>query len=983
MKFKALSLILIILFGLTATEVFSAQQTVVLGGVVGSVSVMKAGTNKWIPGKNGMVLHNGDKIKTAAKSACSIKFGSSNVVKLSAYTNFSINQANYNAKTKQQNTSVSTYIGKVYTQVKQKLKPGSSFSVKTPTAIAGVRSTHWATEVLGDGETNFYCLEGSVEITAEGKSVYCDAGEKTNVEKDKEPDEPTNMTDEEEKKIEDEDESIQESKYPTLEIQSPVEDTETEEDKILVSGETDADSSITINGVDINPNALGKFELSVNLKEGDNTITIIATNKAGNVVTITRKVKKSKKGEGFSLNVDKPDDNITINEKEVQVKGNVSKKAKVTIDEAEITVKDNGDFEVKVKLEVGKNAIIIKAKAEDTGEELTVTRSVTYELGTEALKLTVDKPDDNVTTNKKELQVKGNVSRKAVVVVNDTEIKVKENGDFTAKVALEKGKNTIIVKAKALDTGEEVAVTRTVIYEEKGKQPPILTISTPNDGAVVDSPSVQLKGITEKDAEVTVNGNKIAVASDGSFETALILKAGENLITIISTNTKENLQATVTLKVTYKTEDALPMLTISNPQNGVIVDTPSVQLKGITDKGNKVNVNGNNVTVASDGSFETILTLKEGDNFINVVAVNTANVQATVVLKVTLKMGTAVPPMLTISNPQNGAVVDTPSVQLKGITDKTSKVTVNGNSVLVAVDGSFETVLNLKEGDNFINVIAKNQAELQTVINLKVTFKIKDTIPPILTITSPPNNSLTNQNIAIIMGITEKEAKVRINGQSITTGADGSFTNNFTLVEGINNINIEASDASNNKASQVLKITLDTLPPILTISSPPEAAVSKIPTATVIGISEAGAKIKINGVEVVVSADGSFSYPIVLQQGKNTIKVEAKDKAGNVAVAIRTVSYDSVPFFLTVSSPPDSYITHIPNIDVIGFTTPGATVRVNQKQIYLDPSGSFKVTLPLVEGENSINIDSTNKYGDKLVVVKKVIYRDIPPIPPK
>ena len=81
---------------------------------------------------------------------------------------------------------------------------------------------------------------------------------------------------------------------PTLNISSPADNLKTNEDTVTVSGTTnDATSSpvtLTINGDPVTVQSNGSFSKSVALTEGENTITIIATDSAGKNTTIIRHV---------------------------------------------------------------------------------------------------------------------------------------------------------------------------------------------------------------------------------------------------------------------------------------------------------------------------------------------------------------------------------------------------------------------------------------------------------------------------------------------------------------------------------------------------------------------------------------------------------------------------------------------------------------------------------------------------------------------
>lgn len=63
---------------------------------------------------------------------------------------------------------------------------------------------------------------------------------------------------------------------------------------VTISGHTEEDATITINGRFVLLSDTGSFTYKVNLNEGDNTFTIVATDQAGNKTTAQRRVSYSK-----------------------------------------------------------------------------------------------------------------------------------------------------------------------------------------------------------------------------------------------------------------------------------------------------------------------------------------------------------------------------------------------------------------------------------------------------------------------------------------------------------------------------------------------------------------------------------------------------------------------------------------------------------------------------------------------------------------
>jgi mannose-6-phosphate isomerase-like protein (cupin superfamily) len=120
------------------------------------------------------------------------------------------------------------------------------------------------------------------------------------------------------------------------------------------------------------------------------------------------------------------------------------------------------------------------------------------------------------------------------------------------------------------------------------------------------------------------------------------------------------------------------------------------------------------------------------------------------------------------------------------------------------------------------------------------------------------------------------------------------FTNSFTLG------NLKAGDyfwrvcslAGKNadvySNTRAIKVSQDTSPPILAIVFPD--AVVNLPTAPLYGKTDPDTKIYIDGNQINVEADGSFSYDLELKTGVNSIVVEAVDPVGNITYKTKRIT---------------------------------------------------------------------------------------------
>lgn len=75
------------------------------------------------------------------------------------------------------------------------------------------------------------------------------------------------------------------SKKPKLVIDSPTNGSRTSQSEINISGSTDPDVAVRINGLPTIVNTDGKFSSDIRIRDGENKITITATNRAGTIET--------------------------------------------------------------------------------------------------------------------------------------------------------------------------------------------------------------------------------------------------------------------------------------------------------------------------------------------------------------------------------------------------------------------------------------------------------------------------------------------------------------------------------------------------------------------------------------------------------------------------------------------------------------------------------------------------------------------------
>jgi RHS repeat-associated protein len=217
------------------------------------------------------------------------------------------------------------------------------------------------------------------------------------------------------------------------------------------------------------------------------------------------------------------------------------------------------------------------------------------------------------------------------------------------------------------------------------------------------------------------------------------------------------------------------------------------------------------------------------------------------------------------------------------------------------------------------------------------TFTI-DTIPPVVTITSPAAGLLTNQPQLTVAGAVSKPATVTVNGAAAVVTPGLTFALPITLLEGPNAIVVVATDLAGNQGAASVQVTLDTIPPAavdpqkVTVTTPAGGSStvsagpgSAEPAATVL-LTDTGTGATAT---IVVAADGSFTVAIACRSG-DQIQIVLRDGAGNVSTPTTVTVPGSTggglpPDPSTVATPIDpTVVTDIAASTVFLYTGPNA-----------------------------------------------------------
>ena len=171
------------------------------------------------------------------------------------------------------------------------------------------------------------------------------------------------------------------------------------------------------------------------------------------------------------------------------------------------------------------------------------------------------------------------------------------------------------------------------------------------------------------------------------------------------------------------------------------------------------------------------------------------------------------------------------------------------------------------------------------------------------------------------------------------------------------------------------------LPPTLILSTLSDGAATSFAVLNVAGFVTDATGIKslaINGANVPVSSDGSFTYPLLLSAGTTTIITSATDTGDNQTVDRRTVTYDPSLPGLIVTVPSDNSSINKNFITVTGgITDPNATVAISvnggEPEAATIINRSFAITVNLAAGFNTLEITVRDLMGKKNSLKRTVV----------
>jgi flagellar hook assembly protein FlgD len=294
-------------------------------------------------------------------------------------------------------------------------------------------------------------------------------------------------------------------------------------------------------------------------------------------------------------------------------------------------------------------------------------------------------------------------------------------------------------------------------------------------------------------------------------------------------------------------------------------------------------------------------------------------------------------------------------------------------------DGRSDQGAVVIDGEYMVRVDAKSTARSAA----KSMPVIVDNTAPVVRLANLPDDLKVGDEELLIEGTTEPDSTIWLNEQAqpLTVGPGGGFSLHYRLREGANRIELTAVDPSGNTSSVTRDVTLVLRPPEIVLDNPPDGLWIKQRMLSVQGRAAPDARLLVDGKEVAVDDNGRFNVDVLLEEGENTVRVEATDPVGNETTVERRVFLKLQPPPISLSTVQEGIGVHEPSLLVAGQTEAGATVRVNGQEVAVDTQGGFQSVVNLVDGVNLIRVEAIDRAGNASVTSRSVTYTTTTPQP--
>lgn len=473
-----------------------------------------------------------------------------------------------------------------------------------------------------------------------------------------------------------------------------------------------------------------------------------------------------------------------------------------------------------------------------------------------------------------------------------------DNVTFTAAVAADpftvqvpaQFETTYLVTLRSTDTAGNRAFAQ--ISYRVDRTPPFISLLQPTNGSAVRGPTVRFAGGTEIGATLTINGTAASVDGSGNFDANVTLGEGLDTVGLTAVDLAGNVHF---FEIELRVDSTPPGIVVFSPLNGSTVSTLTVDLIGFVEPGAGIWVDGVAQFALNNGSFNFTVDLNtEGENRLlleSVDAAGNANASEWVLFR-----DTHAPVISVAELPGAGPwAVNASSPDFSISTDEYAFIEASILPGGAATSASGVTLLFTPALSQGLFTLTVRATDAGGNAGTR-TFQVRvDLTPPTFALDNRTEGGFVNNATWKVSLSAEAGANVTVAGVPALPTSPGSpnFEATIPLVNGLNTVLIVVTDAAGNRAVRSLTLTLDLVPPTLTIATPQVGASVTDAQVQVSGSTEPDAVVVVQGRTVPVDASGHFATIVNVGMGSTTITFTSTDPAGNTATLSRSVTRSS------------------------------------------------------------------------------------------
>tara|TARA_B100000427_G_scaffold268678_1_gene234722 strand:+ start:6013 stop:8379 length:2367 start_codon:yes stop_codon:yes gene_type:complete len=326
---------------------------------------------------------------------------------------------------------------------------------------------------------------------------------------------------------------------PSITLFSPVDNTVTTKEKILIKGIAKNTKTLVLNDKEISINKKGQFFIKENLNNINqyNYFILTATSPSGEITKLARKVfyKVETKSKKPLIQLTSPQNNLITTTPEITFSGKVSGSNNLTINGVSINVTQEGFFNYPYKLTKINDyeTFYLISSSKDKKNKTSINRNIFYrDKNMEGLSIMLTQPNDNYISSETIITFTGVLTGAKKFTINNIDVPFSDNGRFSYTTTLRKANDYNLFKLTATNkSNKKISITRNIFFKSdkpmqlsdselstpENYQIPEITIKTPQNNFVTYKNLITVTGKTKHTKELFINNRIVKLDPMGGF----------------------------------------------------------------------------------------------------------------------------------------------------------------------------------------------------------------------------------------------------------------------------------------------------------------------------------------------------------------------------------------------------------------------------------------------------------------------------------